>query len=84
VIRNAPTRLMEDLGYGSGYKYDHDQPGAVAAQSYLPEELLGRTFYTPSPYGFEKEITKRIRWFEAVRRRNASGPGGGTAGDDAP
>ncbi|OGP73703.1 MAG: hypothetical protein A2W09_01455 [Deltaproteobacteria bacterium RBG_16_50_11] len=60
-IRNAPTSLMEDLGYGKGYKYPHDYPDHfVEEEEYLPENLKGRTYYHPSEQGFEKEIKKRL------------------------
>jgi putative ATPase len=59
-IRNAPTSLMEDLGYGDGYKYPHDYPGHFVEEEYLPENLKGRTYYHPSDQGFEKEIKRRL------------------------
>ena len=62
-LRNAPTGMMKDLGYGSGYVYDHDTPDHFAGQACLPAELSGRTFYTPGPFGFEKEIAKRLAWW---------------------
>jgi putative ATPase len=69
-IRNAPTRLMKDLGYGADYRYDHDEPDALAPQEYLPESLTGRRFYEPSGRGFEAEIDKRLtHWMK--RRREA-------------
>ena len=49
VIRNAPTRLMKDLGYGKGYAYAHDDPAGAAAQQHRPDELVGRTFYPQRP-----------------------------------
>ncbi len=67
-IRNAPTRLMKDLGYGSGYKYDHDEPDALAQQEYLPDSLGERRFYEPSGRGFEAEIAKRLEAWSAKRR----------------
>jgi putative ATPase len=51
VIRNAPTRLMKDLGYGAGYAYAHDDPEGAAAQQHLPDELVGRTWYRKSGAG---------------------------------
>jgi len=66
-IRNAPTGLMKDLGYGSGYKYDHDFEGGFSGQDCLPDKLHSRVFYEPSPYGFEKEIAKRIAWWDKKR-----------------
>ena len=67
-LRNAPTALMRELGYKQGYRYDHDEPDHFAGQACLPEELLGSTFYTPGAFGFEKEIAKRLDWWEARRK----------------
>jgi putative ATPase len=62
-IRNAPTRLMRDLGYGRGYQYAHDAPDAEVAQEHLPDALRGRTYYHPVPRGVEVEIRERLeRW----------------------
>jgi putative ATPase len=72
-IRNAPTGLMKELGYGAGYQYAHDAPEAYIPQEYLPEPLKGTRFYQPGPYGFEKEIAKRLAWWEELRRRNGKG-----------
>ncbi len=69
-IRNAPTQLMRDLGYGRGYHYDPDADHGVAPQTYLPERLEGRSFYDPGPYGHEAAIRKRLDWW-AARRREA-------------
>jgi putative ATPase len=70
-IRNAPTKLMKELGYHVGYQYAHDAPEAYIPQEYLPERLRGRTFYQPGPFGFEKEIAKRLAWWEELKRRKA-------------
>jgi putative ATPase len=59
-IRNAPTSLMEELGYGKEYKYPHDYPDHFVEEEYLPENLKGRTYYHPTEQGFEKEIKKRL------------------------
>ena len=59
-IRNAPTRLMKDLGYGAGYRYDPDWEGGVAPQTYLPEILAGRRFYRPGDAGEETDIGRRL------------------------
>jgi len=76
-IRNAPTRLMEDLGYGSGYRYDHREADAHAAQDFLPRSLAGREFYAPSERGFEAEIGQRLRaWRDKVRRARQAESGG--------
>ena len=68
-IRNAPTSLMKDLGYGKGYKYPHDHDG-YAGQSCLPEELQGKEYYKPTDYGFDKEIKKRLAFFKSKRRQD--------------
>jgi putative ATPase len=71
-LRNAPTRLMGQLGYGTGYQYAHDDPEAVVAQEHLPAALRGRSYYHPVPRGFEQEIRARLeRWRAELRRRQA-------------
>ena len=73
VIRNAPTRLMKDLGYGAGYRYAHHEAGGIADQQHLPDELVGRRFYEPGAQGFEAEIARRMKAWEALlegKRRN--------------
>jgi putative ATPase len=74
-IRNASTALMEELGYGAGYQYAHDAPEAYIPQDYLPAEVRERTFYEPSPFGFEKEIAKRLAWWNELRARAGKGEG---------
>lgn len=71
-IRNAPTSLMKELGYHRGYQYGHDSPDAFIPQEYLPEELRGAQYYTPGPFGFEKEIAKRLAWWESLRGRTGA------------
>ena len=75
-IRNAPTRLMKDLGYGRGYEYAHDKDDAIVAQTHLPESLEGRVYYEPSDRGFEERLAARMieleaRWREARARARA-------------
>jgi putative ATPase len=71
-LRNAPTRLMTNLGYGAGYQYAHDAPDAIVAQEHLPAALRGRTYYHPVPRGFEQDIRARLeRWRTELRRRKA-------------
>lgn len=65
-IRNAPTDLMKEIGYGKGYKYPHDS-GGYTAQSYLPEELCNRKYYNPTDNGYDREIKKMM---EDVRKGN--------------
>jgi len=61
-LRNAPTRLMKELGYGRAYRYAHDEPGAYAAgETYLPEELHGQRFYQPVDRGLEIKIGEKLR-----------------------
>ena len=60
-LRNAPTRLMRELGYSKGYKYSHDYPQGRAKQEYLPSKMRGKTFYHPNDRGFEREIRRRMR-----------------------
>jgi putative ATPase len=62
---------MGSLGYGAGYRYDPDEAGGVAPQSYLPERLAGERFYRPGAFGYEKTLDERMRWFEARRREAA-------------
>lgn len=78
-LRNAPTALMRELGYGADYQYAHDHPGHHVAQEYLPEALAGREFYRPGALGFEKTVAERLAWW---RRRGGGGAEG--AGDRAP
>jgi putative ATPase len=66
VIRNAPTRLMKELGYGSGYQYAHAEEGRIADQQHLPDELEGRRFYEPTDEGFEAEISRRMKAWERL------------------
>ncbi|HSM06868.1 MAG TPA: replication-associated recombination protein A [Longimicrobiales bacterium] len=67
AIRNAPTDLMKDLGYGGGYRYDPDWPDGVAPQRVLPDALEGVRFDEPGPYGFEKTVAERMAWFARKR-----------------
>ena len=67
-ILNAPTRLMKDIGYGKGYRYDHDAPEGFSGDDYWPEEMAPQTFYEPTDRGYEKRIAERIAWWEERRR----------------
>ena len=66
-IRNAPTSLMRNLGYGTGYQYPHDYPDHFIEEEYLPENLRGRIYYRPSEQGFEREIKKRLEYWRKKR-----------------
>ena len=70
-IRNAPTQLMKELGYGKEYKYPHDYPDHFVDEEYLPENLRGRTYYYPTELGFEKEIKKRLETWRKKRNEKA-------------
>jgi putative ATPase len=69
-IRNAPTSLMKEIGYGKGYKYAHDYQDAYVSQDYLPEKLQGRYFYKPTERGYEGRIKKWLeKWRELKRQK---------------
>lgn len=67
-IRNAPTGLMKDLGYGRGYRYDHDSEDGFSGQEHLPDELRGKTYYHPGGFGYEKTVAERMRWWEERKK----------------
>ena len=69
IILNAPTKLMEDEGYGDGYAYDHDDPEAFSGQNYFPDGLKRPTLYDPPERGFEREIRKRLDYWAGLRRK---------------
>ena len=60
---------MKDLGYHKGYQYAHDSADAYIPQEYLPDRLVGEELYKPGPFGFEKEIAKRLAWWEDKKQR---------------
>jgi len=68
TILNAPTKLMRQEGYGAGYAYDHDEPDAFSGQDYWPEALGRRKLYEPVERGFEREIRKRLDYWEKLRK----------------
>lgn len=65
--RNAPTSLMAEAGYSDGYVYDHDVEHAVAGQNFFPETIKRQTFYTPVNRGFERDVLKRLAFYEKTR-----------------
>lgn len=70
AIRNAPTSLMKDLGYGKGYKYAHDDPAAIVDQDHLPEKLRGNIYYEPTNRGHEAVIRERLhKWRQILAQR---------------
>jgi putative ATPase len=72
-ILNAPTRLMRELGYGSGYAYDHDEEEGFSGQDYFPEGMRRQRFYRPTDRGAEAAIAERLRRWEALRAKRARG-----------
>jgi putative ATPase len=71
-VLNAPTKLMKELGYHAGYKYDHNQPDAFSGQEYLPAQLGGENrpeFYQPNERGYEREILKRLDYWATLREK---------------
>jgi len=78
-LRNAPTRLMKELGYGAEYRYDHDFADALAPQGYLPEELADLRLYHPGEQGLEAKLQERLAW---LRRRRAQLMGKQQQGDE--
>jgi putative ATPase len=68
ILLNAPTKHMKTQGYGEGYRYDHDEPDAFSGQNYWPEPLGRQNFYDPVERGFEREIKKRMEWWQKRRK----------------
>jgi putative ATPase len=71
-LRNAPTKLMKEMGYHKGYRYAHDFPHGVTKQEYLPEALKDRTFYRPSKNGYEKTIAERLEYWRSLTHSDRS------------
>ena len=70
-ILNAPTRLMEDQGYGAGYAYDHDAPDGFSGQNYFPDGVKRGVYYVPVERGFERELKKRTDYFARLRSKRS-------------
>ncbi|MGQ0675429.1 MAG: replication-associated recombination protein A [Rhodospirillales bacterium] len=68
-ILNAPTRLMQELGYAKGYEYDHDADDAFSGQDYFPEGMARQRLYHPAERGFEREIKKRLEYWDKLREK---------------
>ena len=68
-ILNAPTALMKQQGYGSGYQYDHDTESGFSGQNYFPDEMERQRFYEPLERGFEREIKKRLEYWDRLRKK---------------
>ncbi|WP_128254667.1 replication-associated recombination protein A [Falsirhodobacter deserti] len=73
-IRNAPTKMMREMGYGADYAYDHDAEDAFSGQNYFPEGMKRPVWYMPPERGFERELKKRVEYFAKLRaKRNGEG-----------
>ena len=72
-IRNAPTRLMKEIGYGAGYAYDHDAEDGFSGQNYFPDGMKRPVYYAPQERGFERELKKRIDYFAKLRAKRQGG-----------
>lgn len=72
-ILNAPTKMMKDLGYSAGYQYDHDTAEGFSGQDYFPEGMARRRFYDPPERGFEREIRKRLDYWDRLRAKRQPG-----------
>ena len=68
IILNAPTKLMKEQEYGTGYRYDHDEPDAFSGQNYFPDAIPRQRFYEPVERGFEREVKKRLEYWQKLRR----------------
>lgn len=74
-ILNAPTRLMQTLGYGKDYAYDHDAPDRFSGQSYFPEDMPREQFYRPTDEGLEQRLKAKLDWLERLRRERQAEEG---------
>jgi putative ATPase len=72
-LRNAPTSLMRDEGYGRGYRYAHDYAGGVIGQQNLPDNLAGRSYYEPTDRGFEADLRQRLARIQEIYRQSTEG-----------
>ncbi|MBC7952028.1 MAG: replication-associated recombination protein A [Rhodospirillaceae bacterium] len=68
-ILNAPTKMMKELGYSKGYQYDHDTAEGFSGQNYFPDEMPRRVFYDPPERGFERDVRKRLAYWEKLRQK---------------
>lgn len=82
-IRNPVTPLMEELGYGKDYRYAHDSPAGTTDMETFPERLRGRKYYEPGRFGFEKEIKKRIEWWEGLKEKIRKARSGADSGSSS-
>mgnify|MGYP003893668677 CR=1 FL=1 len=68
-IRNAPTKLMKDIGYGAGYAYDHDSADGFSGANYWPDQVPPTQLYQPVERGFERKIIERLQYWDRLRAR---------------
>jgi putative ATPase len=80
-ILNAPTKLMKDLDYGKDYAYDHDTEDGFSGQNYFPDGMARTRLYSPRDRGFEREITKRLAYWDKLRRQRVKGDDGGSSSE---
>ena len=73
AILNAPTKVMKREGYGEGYRYDHDEPDAFSGQNYWPDAIGRQSLYRPTERGFERDVARRMAWWDA-RRKDRDAP----------
>ncbi|MCH7626405.1 MAG: replication-associated recombination protein A, partial [Chloroflexi bacterium] len=73
-LRNAPTGLMKEMGYGKGYKYSHDYEGNFAPMQNLPESLKGRRYYRPGDQGYERSVAERLKKWWGKFRADSEAP----------
>lgn len=72
IILNAPTHMMKQLGYGKGYRYDHEEDDGFSGQNYFPDQMEREEYYQPQNRGFEREMQKRIAYFKKLRSQRSS------------
>ncbi len=75
-ILNAPTGLMKELGYGADYQYDHDAEDGFSGQNYFPDDMRRQTYYRPTERGFERDVSKRLAYWQKLRDRRGEGENG--------
>ena len=75
-ILNAPTGLMKELGYGAGYQYDHDAEDGFSGQDYFPDDMRRQTYFRPTERGFERDVSKRLAYWQKLRDRRGEGESG--------
>ncbi len=73
-LRNAPTGLMKNLGYGKDYQYAHNYQEQIVDQQHLPDELAGKSYYTPGESGYEKQIKERLKYWAREKKRRSAEP----------